>query len=142
MYKNSQLPIIWATMARRSDLRVFERGLPKGVCVGHQISTDLNNSGAVPETVFSTINKTPNDGIYCGRMVLHPSKIVPNTCRIYPKAHLSCSGFRWPKRPTDTVGLSETFSKQDLDLFSKSVTSAAGCIGWNRLWMTFPILLI
>jgi hypothetical protein len=42
------------------------------------------------ETVFSTtINKTPNDGISRGRMVLHPSDKVPETSRIYVKVHWS-----------------------------------------------------
>ena len=49
------------------------------------------------ETVFSTtINKTPHYGISRGRMVLHPSDRVPETCRIYIKIHLSFSGSCWP----------------------------------------------
>jgi hypothetical protein len=50
--------------------------------------TLLGNYGDAPKTTFSTtINKTPNDGISCGRMVLHPSNRVPDTCRIYAKEH-------------------------------------------------------
>jgi hypothetical protein len=135
MYKNAQFPIIFATMARRSDLIEFEigismehrwfkgcvcvcvfflclsqppspqeasyqachclglgysLGLRLGVCVCVSVTrsqpnwTLLGDSGAVPETAF--FNKTPNDGISHGRMVLHPSNRVLDT------AHWSCSG--------------------------------------------------
>ena len=50
--------------------------------------TLLEDSGAAPEIAFSiTINKTPNYGISCGRMVSHSSNKVPDTCRIYAKMH-------------------------------------------------------
>jgi hypothetical protein len=44
----------------------------------------------------TTINKTQNDGISCGRIVLQPSDRVPDTCRIYAKVHGSCSVSWWP----------------------------------------------
>jgi hypothetical protein len=48
----------------------------------------LWETGAASEEPFSTtINKTPNDGISCGRIVSHPSNRVPDTCRIYAKLH-------------------------------------------------------
>ena len=66
-------------------------------------SPDLNpikhmgDFGVAPETAFFTIiNKTPNYGIYHGRMKLHPSNRVPDTCRIYAKVYWNCSGLRWP----------------------------------------------
>ena len=65
MYKNSQLPIILATIARRKDLSDFEREVSKenrgfkgGVCVSVTRSQpnwtlgEMGDSGAVPETVF------------------------------------------------------------------------------------------
>ena len=60
--------------------------------------TLMGDSGAVPETVFSTtINKTPNYGISHGRMVSHPSNRDPDTCRIYAKVDWSFSGsLCWP----------------------------------------------
>jgi hypothetical protein len=48
----------------------------------------MGDSGGVPKREFSTtINKTPNDGISHGRLMSHPSNKVPDTCRIYAKAH-------------------------------------------------------
>ena len=87
MYKNSQLPVILAIMARRY-LSYFEKGVSKEnrgftgcVCVSVTRSqpnwTLMGDSGAVPETVFSTtINKTPKYGISHGRMLSHPSKLL------------------------------------------------------------------
>jgi hypothetical protein len=43
----------------------------------------------------TTINKTLNYGISCGRMVSHPSNRVADTCRIYANLHWSCSGGSW-----------------------------------------------
>jgi hypothetical protein len=55
--------------------------------------TLMGDSGAAPETVFSTtINKTPNYGISCWRMVFHTSNSVPDTCRFYAIVHWSSSG--------------------------------------------------
>ena len=46
------------------------------------------SSGAAPETVFyTTINKTPNDGISRGRMLSHSSNIPPDICTIYANVH-------------------------------------------------------
>ena len=57
----------------------------------------MGDSGAAPETVFSTtINQTPNYGILHVRMVLHPSNRVPDNCSIYAMVHWSCSGLWWP----------------------------------------------
>jgi hypothetical protein len=43
----------------------------------------MGDSGVAPEIAFSTtINKTPNDEIYLGKMVSYPSNRVPDTCRI------------------------------------------------------------
>jgi hypothetical protein len=40
----------------------------------------MGDSGVAPETVFPTnFNKTPNDGISGGRILLHPSNRVPDT---------------------------------------------------------------
>jgi hypothetical protein len=84
-----------------------ENNVNHGINVNHMPlpsqSPDLNpnwtlmgNSGAAPETAFSTnINKIPNDVISCGRMVSHPSNIIPETCRICAKVHWSCSGSWW-----------------------------------------------
>jgi hypothetical protein len=106
--KNAQWPIILATMARRRDLRDFERGVSKKhrefkgcVCVCHQISTQLNTLWEILKRrlrqCFPPPTTTPNDGISCGRIVLHPSNRVPDTCRIYAKANWCCSGgSRWP----------------------------------------------
>ena len=42
----------------------------------------MGDSGGAPETMFSTtINKTPNDGMSRGRIVLHPSNRVPEDLR-------------------------------------------------------------
>ena len=113
-YKNAQLPIILSTMARRRDLRDFERGASKKLTVrslkgvyacicacvsvtrSQPYGTLMGDSGVVAKTVFSTtINKTPNDGISRGRIVLHPSNRVPDHCRIYTKVDWSCSGGLW-----------------------------------------------
>ena len=87
-------------MDRRRDLCDFEkgglkehRGL-KALRESLSVTRDQPNgiimgiSGAASKTEFSTtINKRPNDGISCARMVLHSSNKVPDTCRIYVKAH-------------------------------------------------------
>ena len=59
--------------------------------------TLMGDSGATPETVFSTIiNKTTNYGISHGRMMSHPSDRIPDTCRIYARVHWRRSGSWWP----------------------------------------------
>ncbi|CDQ95809.1 unnamed protein product [Oncorhynchus mykiss] len=45
----------------------------------------MGDSGAAPETEISTtINKTPNNDISCGRIVSHPSNKVPDTKNLLP----------------------------------------------------------
>jgi hypothetical protein len=52
----------------------------------------MGDSGAKPETVFSTtINKTPIDGMSCGRIVSHPSNRVPDTCKKKKKKMPTCT---------------------------------------------------
>jgi hypothetical protein len=86
MYKNAQLPIILATMARRRDLSGLATGVSKEHrgfkgCVSQ--SPDLNPI----EHVFHHYKQnTKNDGTSRGRIVWHHSR-VPDTCRIYAKAH-------------------------------------------------------
>ena len=74
-------------------------------CISHQIWTEqiwtlTGDSGAAPETEFSTtINKTPNDGISHGRSVSYPSNRVPNTGTLLesmPRCDGHCSGAWWP----------------------------------------------
>ena len=83
----------------------------KGVCVSITRSqpswTLMGDSGAVPETAFSTtINKTKNYGNFSWKAGVHPSIRVPDTCRIYAKVHWSCSGSR---RPIKTLCVSFFF---------------------------------
>ena len=124
LYKNTQLLITWATMARRRDL--IEGGFSKEhrgfrVCVFVCVSvtrsqpnwTLMGDSGVAPETAFSTtINKPPNHGMSRGRMVSHPTNRVPDTCRIYAKVHWS-TWRRWrlavAQRPIQTLYASVSF---------------------------------
>ena len=74
MYKIAQLPVIVVTWLEEEMSVTLKEGPQRGfkVCVTRSQSNETltGNSGVVPETAFSTtINKTLNYGISCGRMV-------------------------------------------------------------------------